>query len=87
MTVIQSTATAFPRSREKGPGSRAGAMAAVAFAAAVAGAVIGVGGAVAVPSVTRDHAAEQARLQAQAEALRKAIVDDYLWEISHPKAA
>jgi len=82
MTAIQSTSTSFPGAhRVTSDTRRVGPMAAVAFAAVVVGAFAGIGGAIALPSLTgADNAG-----RAYAEQLRQAAIRDALWEVSHPQ--
>jgi hypothetical protein len=57
---------------------------AVALAAALTGGVIGAAAAVAAPSLTRDHAAEQARWKEYVVQLEEAIRRDDRWQLKHP---
>lgn len=59
-------------------------LAAVALAAALTGGVIGAATAIAAPTLTRDHAAEQARWKAFVVDLEEAIRRDDRWQLMHP---
>jgi hypothetical protein len=57
---------------------------AVALAAALTGGVMGAAAAIAAPTLTRDHAAEQARWKAYVVELEEAIRRDDRWQLLHP---